>query len=632
MGKNMGKKTTRREFLKHTAIGSGAMLAGFPLRFSKHHSDFTSQKLIDKPNFIFIITDEERSTQHFPDNWEQENLPNLTRLKSHGLSFNNSFCNTCMCSPSRATLFTGIYPALHGVTGTLPEVEGSSEPLLENTLSTELPNMAQMLRSTGYQVYYKGKWHMSVPEGNEWKVSDLEKYGCDDWDPPDAGEDVAPENYGAGRANHDARFIEDAIDFLQQVDDSQPFALFISLVNPHDIAAYPDNFSEDFDNSMLQGNIGLPLTVYEDLEQNFKPAVQSELLKKLDVGLGKLATVPRKKNYVNFYGNLLKHVDEQIGQVLDVIEASRQGKPPLSESTIIFRFADHGEMGLSHGGMRQKMFVAYEEAIRVPIIVSNPILFPQPRTSDALVSLIDILPTVATLAQVPDMEKYDLRGVDFSPIIENPDAESVQEDILFTFDDVRAGIPGIDQLVDPPNRIYCIREKNWKFAKYYDIDGNVAPEYEMYDLVNDPNEAENLAHPDHPRYNDPDVVAERNRLANKLAQRISEKLAPLQTGVSDRVANQPVDFSILKNYPNPFNSRTHFEYQLKSASHVHLQIYNLRGQLVRNLKQERQSGGKHAVAWDGKSDQGRIVSSGLYFAHLYLNKTLTAVRKLHFLK
>ncbi len=628
----MRKKTTRRQFLKQTAIGSGAVFAGFPLFLSKRFSHAATKKLIDKPNFIFIITDEERTTQHFPDNWEQENLPNLTRLKNNGLSFNNSFCNTCMCSPSRATFFTGLYPALHGVTGTLPEAEGSTEPLLETTLSTELPNMAQMLRSAGYQVHYKGKWHLSVPEGNEWQTSDLEKYGCDGWDPPDAGEDVAPENYGAGRANHDARFITDAIDFLQQVDDSQPFALFISLVNPHDIAAYPDNFSEDFDNSMLQGDIGLPPTVYENLEQNFKPAAQAELLKKLDIGLGKLTTVPRKKNYVNFYGNLLKHVDAQIGQVLDVIEAPRQGKPPLSESTIIFHFADHGEMGLSHGGMRQKMFVAYEEAIRVPIIVSNPILFPQPRTSDALVSLIDILPTVATLAQVPDMEKYDLRGVDFSPIIENPDIESVQEDILFTFDDVRAGTPGIDQLVDPPNRIYCIREKNWKFVKYYDIDGNVAPEYEMYDLVNDPNETENLAHPDHPRYNDPEVVAERNRLANKLALRISEKLAPLQTEISKRTANHPVDFSILKNYPNPFNNQTRLEYQLKSASHVRLQIFNLRGQLVRNLKQEMQSAGKHTVEWDGKSEQGEIVSSGLYFAHLYLNKTLTAVRKLHFLK
>ncbi|NOZ60770.1 MAG: sulfatase-like hydrolase/transferase [Calditrichaeota bacterium] len=628
----MSKKTTRRQFLKQTAIGSGAMLAGFPLRFSDHLLHAPAKRLSDRPNFIFIITDEERSTQHFPDNWEQNNLPNLTRLKNHGLSFNNSFCNSCMCSPSRATFFTGIYPALHGVTGTLPEAEGSTEPLLETTLSTELPNMAQILRSAGYQVYYKGKWHMSVPEGSEWQASDLEKYGCDDWDPPDAGEDLDPENYGAGRANHDARFVADAVGFLQQIDDTQPFALFVSLVNPHDISAYPDNFTEDFDDSMLEGDLTLPPTVYEDLEKNYKPTAQAELLNKLDIGLGKLTTVPRKKNYVNFYANLLKHVDEQIGEVLDAIEAPRQDKPPLSESTIIFRFADHGEMGLSHGGMRQKMFVAYEEALRVPIIVSNPALFPEAKTSDALISLIDILPTVATLAQAPNMEKYDLRGVDFSSIIENPEAEPVQEDILFTFDDVRAGTPGIEQLVDPPNRIYCIREKDWKFAQYYDIDNNVAPEYEMYDLAHDPNETENLAHPDHPRYNDPDVVAERNRLANKLALRISEKLAPLQTGVSQKTETQPVDFSPLKNYPNPFNNQTRLEYQLKKSSAVRLQIFNLRGQLVKNLIEEIQTAGKHTIEWDGKSEFGQVVSSGLYFAHLYLNENLTAVRKLHFLK
>ena len=105
------------------------------------------------------------------------------------------------------------------------------------------------------------------------------------------------------------------------------------------------------------------------------------------------------------------------------------------------------------------------------------------------------------------MEKYDIRGVDFSSIIKNLDSPFVQEDILFTFDDVRAGIPGIDQLVDPPNRIYCIIEKNWKFVKYYDITEAVPPQHEMYDMVKDPNENENLAHPDHPRYNDSEVIA-----------------------------------------------------------------------------------------------------------------------------
>jgi choline-sulfatase len=68
-------------------------------------------QLGNQPDMVLIITDEQRATQHFPPGWEEQNLPTLTFLKKNGFSFDRAFCNTCMCSPSRATLFTGIYPA-----------------------------------------------------------------------------------------------------------------------------------------------------------------------------------------------------------------------------------------------------------------------------------------------------------------------------------------------------------------------------------------------------------------------------------------------------------------------------------------------------------------------------------------
>src|SRR3989338_925809 len=79
------------------------------------------EQLGAQPDLILIITDEQRATQHFPPGWEEENLPTLTFLKQNGFSFDRAFCNTCMCSPSRTTLFTGVYPAKHGVTQTLTE-------------------------------------------------------------------------------------------------------------------------------------------------------------------------------------------------------------------------------------------------------------------------------------------------------------------------------------------------------------------------------------------------------------------------------------------------------------------------------------------------------------------------------
>ena len=80
------------------------------------------------------------------------------------------------------------------------------------------------------------------------------------------------------------------------------------------------------------------------------------------------------------------------------------------------RCSDHGEMGLSHGGLRQKAFNAYEETINVPIVVSNPVLFGEPAETGALASLVDLLPTIATLAGA-DVDGAGLRGSDLSPVL-----------------------------------------------------------------------------------------------------------------------------------------------------------------------------------------------------------------------
>jgi len=76
---------------------------------------------------------------------------------------------------------------------------------------------------------------------------------------------------------------------------------------------------------------------------------------------------------MNFYGNLMRSSDEYLSTVLDKLESTG-----LLDDTLIVRTADHGEMGLAHGGLRQKNFNFYEESIRVPLVYSNPKLFPRP--------------------------------------------------------------------------------------------------------------------------------------------------------------------------------------------------------------------------------------------------------------
>ena len=93
--------------------------------------------------------------------------------------------------------------------------------------------------------------------------------------------------------------------------------------------------------------------------------------------LGRLCATGRMQlDYVNFYAHLHRVIDEKIGRLLGAL--GDPGDPgSLRSRTVVVRCADHGEMGLSHGGLRQKAFNAYEETINIPIVVSNPVLFPE---------------------------------------------------------------------------------------------------------------------------------------------------------------------------------------------------------------------------------------------------------------
>ena len=154
---------------------------------------------------------------------------------------------------------------------------------------------------------------------------------------------------------------------------------------------------------------------------------------------------------------------------------------------MIFRCADHGEMGLSHGGLRQKAFNAYEETINVPLVVSSPAMFAEPRTTAALASLVDVLPTMLGLAGVEP--PAGLRGHDLRPVLDDP-AASVRDSVVFTFDDHQAGT-AMQEAPGQPNRLRAIRTATHKYVRYHDPSGEAAPEYELYDLERDPLETDN---------------------------------------------------------------------------------------------------------------------------------------------
>jgi arylsulfatase A-like enzyme len=507
---------------------------------------------MSRPNLLLLITDQQRYPQHWPDEpgWMRALMPNDAELARTGLSFNRAFCNTCMCTPSRATLFSGQYPAQHGLPLTLTRADLLPDPrnlpfVLETAgrmglrgevgrqrllaalargigqrgerggdepeLKPETQSIAHVLRAAGYHVALKGKWHLTKPVEGIWSRADTERlerdFGFADWDPPDAGENAKAENFGGGGAGAtgagwDEDYTRGIEEWLTREDLPEPFCLVVSLINPHDVLGYPASFEVGGYtlDEVREIEIPLPPTVDEDLSG--KPNVHGLMRLGQTAYLGPLRGERMKRDYVSFYAYLHRAVDEKIGRVLSAL-----GQPDdpasLRSRTVIVRCADHGEMGLSHGGLRQKMFNVYEETIRVPLVISSPALFERPAETDALASLVDVFPTLATLAGA-DTAACDVRGRDLSPLVARharsdrellrdvEPAHSVREAVHFTYDDHQAGTAFKD-VAGQPNRIRAVRDGRTKYAVYFDPTGGAPPEYELYDLERDPLERDNIA-------------------------------------------------------------------------------------------------------------------------------------------
>jgi choline-sulfatase len=479
-------------------------------------------------NVLLFLTDQQRAVQHFPPGWSARNLPGVTRLQEHGLTFENAFTNACMCSPARSTLMSGYFPAQHGVKYTLETNMPAPEyPQVELALSFKNP--ATVVAAAGYTPVYKGKFHCNKPaNGTSWAPNDVNKYGFTRWDPPDAGANQTIPEEGGGSYDNDGRFMtsqgtpeagtEGALQYLgSNAAQEQPFFMVVSLVNPHDVLFYPKTYTEGgYDDSWLTGEIDPPATANEDLST--KPAVQEQFLRLFNAS-GPIPTPQMKRNYLNFYGNLMKSSDAYLLKLLDSLAATS-----LLENTLVIATADHGEMGTAHGGLRQKNFNFYEESTRVPLVYSNPRLFKRPRTSDALVSHVDFLPTLASLVGAPASARSEWQGIDYSDQILSAAPGSPQDYTVFTYDDWQSG-QAKGPYPEPPNHVVGIREQRYKLARYYDATGKVPDQWEMYDLKADPLERTNLAYKGHKRT----ATQEREyrRLRRKLAKVEQTRLQPL---------------------------------------------------------------------------------------------------------
>ena len=413
-----------------------------------------------KPNLLFIMTDQERHLpQHWPADFCDKHLPAMTRLQQNGVSFTHAFTPTCMCSPSRATFLTSQYPTLHGVTTT-----GSPQP--KHTLPKHLVNLATVVKMAGYDtIEWQGKWHLGGTPLD---------YGFTGWDPPDAGNYLTiNDTLGGGTPNNDGRFLQNIQTFLER-QSKEPWCLVVSFVNPHDVyVSQYDVSSAGYSHQDLDRiQVPLPENCNETLDN--KPRAQQQM------SWRNVTHENSMQQYCNFYAYLHTLVDAQILEILRKMDDLQ-----ITQDTVIFRFADHGEQALSHG-LVEKFYNVYEESIRIPLVISNSQVYTEAQTSDSLTSLLDLVPTIAHLVGVQDNFRDCFYGKSLVPILNDPTTAVMNDDVVhFTYDDIAC--PG-----GAPSMIRCIRTREFKYAVYFTEDGSDA-DWELYNKRMDSDENVNVA-------------------------------------------------------------------------------------------------------------------------------------------
>ncbi|CFX04874.1 Arylsulfatase [Candidatus Filomicrobium marinum] len=584
----------RRTALKLGLAGAAAGIAGRDAHAGSEASAKTeTAEITRRPNILFLLVDEQR----YPTVYESDalktfrdtHLPVQQSLAKRGLTFERHYIASVACVPSRTSLYTGHYPSLHGVANTDGAAKAATDPEMHWLQPGTVPTLGNYLRAAGYRTYWKGKWHISESDlrvpGTEQVVTSydekgfrdpakediylqadvLEPYGFSGW--------VGPEPHGSdplrsgscaaqGQQGRDPAISEQVVRLLGELsksDDDTPWFVMASFTNPHDIALWgfftnlatraqgaydfsvPDTVPEDvFDKDLFEKTRREHLKSKPSCQQSYKEAYSQFMQPAF-----------ASQEYYRLYYRLHADVDKHLGEVMAALETSR-----FFEDTIVIFTSDHGDLLGSHGGMHQKWYMAYEEALRVPLVIAQP-GNAKAQSVTMPTSHIDIAPTILGLAGVDAeavrkeiaggfTDPLPLVGRDLSPLIRGEAADGLSGPVFFMTDDDPSR--GLDQKnfiglsydsVAQPNHVETviteIDGEVWKYSRYFDhprywsnpgtpgedgvrdvvltlhgrektddgtrrrlyeqrVKTEPAPsEYELYNVTGDPMELENLA-------------------------------------------------------------------------------------------------------------------------------------------
>ncbi|MCH8294962.1 sulfatase-like hydrolase/transferase, partial [Candidatus Poribacteria bacterium] len=447
-----------------------------------------------RPNILWICTDQQRYDTIGALGNSHVSTPNIDRLVGEGVTFTHAYCQSPICTPSRGSFLTGMYPSAVHVNGNGNEFFPDSPPLVTRTLA-----------EAGYDCGLIGKLHLaSAYRRIEPRVNDGYRYWQyshaprDDWPQGhDYADWVKSKGYVLGELTksidgvpaelHQTTWCaEKTIEFIREKRDA-PWLASVNIYDPHPPFNPPTNYRDMFHPAEMPG----PLFRESDLEQQKKlEAVDFQSKgrspEELDIRNPILPRSPGRrgqpekafidgrdaKTLQAAYYAMIKLIDDQVGRILDTLEETGQ-----REQTVIIFTSDHGEM-LGDHGLIQKGCRFYEGLVRVPLIFSWPGQFERGLRSDALVELLDKTPTLLELAglEVPEQ----MQGRSLLPILKGEaDADSHRDFVRCEFYDA----------LDMPDGTFATmyRDERYKLIVYHGHEHG-----ELYDLMSDPHEFDNL--------------------------------------------------------------------------------------------------------------------------------------------
>lgn len=481
-----------------------------------------------KPNILFIIVDEERFPPVYETDalkeWRTKSLKTQALLRNNGMTFLNHYIGSTACSPSRATLFTGQYPSLHGVTQTTGVAKGAFDPDVFWLDPSTVPTLGEYFRTAGYQTYWKGKWHISdedilipgthnalpsyntktgVPNHAQEQLykhaNRLNAFGFDGWigpEPHGSNPRNSGSSAGVGVSGRDELYAHEVVNLIQlldkkaQLSEEPPWLIVSSFVNPHDITLLGlfTRFNPMFNFTIDPSLPFVPPAPTANENLLTKPSAQ---LSYRDIYQQALQPTFDSLLYRQLYYSLHKKVDDEMYKVFQALKSSS-----FYEDTIIVFTADHGSLVGAHGGLFQKWHNAYEESLHVPFIIHSP-KFSTSLESDMITSHLDIIPTLLALANINEVEVqnelkknhsevHPLVGRDISALLEgNKKFPRANEPIYFmTDDEVTRGMNQFSVTGKPydsviqPNHLETVilklptgkekTEEIWKLTRYFD--------------------------------------------------------------------------------------------------------------------------------------------------------------------